>query len=142
VIRTRLTRRAFAFGLVAVLPVCAAAAGYGARHGAVMLDGPKGRVDHLLVRALETRLGRANPGRYGLSYSIRFEGGTPRETLSGEVTYALRDLRTRRVLTSGKARHVACATLVEKRHAREQMIRRLAGQIAARLEGAVPKSVL
>ncbi len=76
----------------------------------VSLDDPDDRADYLLVRRFEERMGPANPARYGLSYSVTMtESGvavtsasvTTRVSILGSVTYALRDLATDKVLTSG-----------------------------------------
>ncbi|MEM7731374.1 MAG: LPS assembly lipoprotein LptE [Pseudomonadota bacterium] len=76
----------------------------------VSLDDPDDRADYLLVRRFEERMGPASPARYGLSYSVSMtQSGiavastsvTTRVNILGSVTYALRDLETDRVLTSG-----------------------------------------
>ncbi|MEI4263349.1 LPS assembly lipoprotein LptE [Roseovarius sp. D0-M9] len=163
--RTRLTRRAFAVGLLAALPACGFAPVYGpggagnALQGAVLVDTPVTREDYLLTRELETRLGRANPGRYGLSYStaigseaiaISRANVTTRYNLLGETTYALRDLDTQAVIASGKVNNFTgysasgstVATQAAERDARERLMTILADQIITRLLVSVPKSGL
>ncbi|MEO0752429.1 MAG: LPS assembly lipoprotein LptE [Pseudomonadota bacterium] len=80
----------------------------------VMLDDPGDRADYVLVRRFEERLGAAAPARYGLSYSVlMYERGIAissnniitRYNVLGTVTYALRDMSTEKVLTSGKVEH-------------------------------------
>ncbi|MFX0545012.1 LPS assembly lipoprotein LptE [Roseovarius sp. S1116L3] len=161
--RTSLTRRTFVLGLLGVLPACGFAPVYGpggaatALQGEVLPDTPVTREDYLLVRELETRLGRANPGRYGLSYSITVtsaavaissEDVTTRYNLLGAATYALRDLETQAVITSGKtsnftgysASGTTVATQAAERDARERLMTILADQIVARLVVSVPAS--
>ena len=78
---------------------------------AVSLDDPSDWEDYLLVRRFEERLGPATPARYGLSYSVNLvETGiaisndkiVTRYNVLGSVKYALRDMDTEKVLTSGK----------------------------------------
>jgi len=80
--------------------------------GRVLVDEPDSRPGYLLTRRFEERLGRANPARYGLSYSIGLTDSAiavsstnviTRYNKIGTVTWALRDLQTDKVLTSGKA---------------------------------------
>lgn len=164
-IRTRLTRRAALLGVLVTLPACGFAPVYGptgsgtALQGAVLADSPVTREDFLLVREIETRLGRAQPGRYGLSYGITVDSEavaisaanvTTRYNLLGEVTYALRDLETQAVITSGKARNFTgysasgstVATQAAERDARERLMSIMADQIITRLIVAAPRSGL
>ncbi|MFD0858998.1 LPS assembly lipoprotein LptE [Roseovarius aquimarinus] len=164
-IRPRLTRRAFALGLLAALPACGFAPVYGpgragsALEGQILADDPVTREDYLLVREFESRLGRAQPGRYGLSYKISVSTAgaavsranvTTRYNVLGEVTYALRDLETGAVITSGKtsnftgysASGTTVATQAAERDARERLMVILTDQIITRLLVAVPRSGL
>ncbi|WP_281968520.1 LPS assembly lipoprotein LptE [Roseovarius nanhaiticus] len=159
------TRRAFAFGLLAVLPACGFTPVYGvngagtALQGAVRADDPVTREGFLLVRELEARLGRADPGQYGLSYSVGIESEsvaisatnvTTRYNLLGAVTYALRDLNTQAVITSGKVSNFTgysasgstVATQAAERDARERLMTMLTDQIITRLIVAAPRSGL
>lgn len=79
---------------------------------AILVDEPDTRPAYLLTREIEEKLGRASPGRFGLSYSISLDeeaiaissdNVTTRYNLLGSVTYALRDLSDGAVLVSGKA---------------------------------------
>ena len=79
--------------------------------GQVQVDGPTENYSYILVRELEDRLGTPTVAKYGLTYAISIErrrsgvtidGVTNRYELLGEVTYALRDQASNRVLTSGK----------------------------------------
>jgi len=161
VIRHRLTRRAFALGILAALPACGFAPVYGpngtgsALQGAVLADTPATREDFLFVREIETRLGRADPGRYGLSYAISAVSSavaiskanvTTRYNVLGEMTFALRDLQTQAVVTSGKisnftsysASGSTVATQAAERDARERLMTIFADQMITRLMVSVP----
>jgi LPS-assembly lipoprotein len=157
----RLTRRTLLLTALAALPACGFQPVYGpngagsALQGAVLVDTPVTREDYLLVREIETRLGRANPGRYGLSYSIGVSSEavaiskanvTTRYNLLGDVTFALRDLETQVVITSGKTSNFTgysasgstVATQAAERDARERLMTILADQIITRLMVAMP----
>ncbi len=159
------SRRIFCFGLFAALPACGFTPVYGpggagsALQNAVLVDTPITREDYLLTRELETRLGRANPGRYGLSYSITVgsesvaiskDNVTARFNLLGNATFALRDLETLAVVTSGKASNFTgysasgstVATQAAERDARERLMVILANQIITQLVVATPASEL
>jgi LPS-assembly lipoprotein len=84
------------------------AAGLGA---GVEVDPPENRNEFDLVRRIEQRLGRSGAPRYRLSYQLdtRKEGVgvTPQQeliryNLIGRLSYALHDLETGEVLTSGR----------------------------------------
>ncbi|WP_270732515.1 LPS assembly lipoprotein LptE [Shimia sp. Alg240-R146] len=76
----------------------------------IAMDEPNDNNSYLLVRELEDRLGRTSGGEtFGLSYSVATESKavgktvaqvTSRFDILGEVTYALRDLDTKEVLTT------------------------------------------
>ncbi|MDO6522847.1 LPS assembly lipoprotein LptE [Shimia thalassica] len=79
--------------------------------GQTVVDEPTDNVSYLVVRELEDRLGCTPQGIYGLSVSLQTEqrsiaksisGITSRYDLLATATYALRDLETKEVLTSGK----------------------------------------
>ncbi len=119
----------------------------------VMVDTPKDRPAYLLTTELEDRLGRAGNARYGLSYAIDLEESpiaisannvTTRYNLLGEITYALRDLGTGEVLTSGKVENftsysasgTTVATQAAERDAQTRLMTILADQITTRLIAA------
>ena len=116
----------------------------------VLVDVPDSRAAFLLVRRFEERLGRANPETYGLSYAITLteeaiaisgDNVTTRYNILGTVTYALRDLATDKVLTSGKvdnftsysASDTTVATQAAERDAEERLMTILTDQIITRL---------
>lgn len=157
------SRRTFILTALAALPACGFTPVYGpggtgsALQGAVLVDAPISRDGYLLTQELETRLGRANPGRYGLSYSIAMgeesmaiarDDVTTRFNLLGDITYALRDLDTQVVIASGKVSNFTgysasgstVATQAAERDARQRLMTMLAEQIVTRLVVAVPTS--
>ncbi|HKL55006.1 MAG: hypothetical protein ACX93P_06535 [Roseovarius sp.] len=79
---------------------------------AVAINPSTGRGAELMAIALETRLGRSDRNaRYGLFYALKHDERpvrmtrdlfTARDTLKGEMIYALNDLQGGVVLTSGK----------------------------------------
>ena len=120
---------------------------------AVLVDEPGGRTGYLLTRRFEERLGRANPGRYGLSYAINTTESViaissnnviTRYNLLGSVTYALRDMASDKVLTSGKvdsftsysASGTTVATEAAKRDAEARLMTILTDQIITKLTAA------
>lgn len=152
-------RRTLILAALAALPACGFTPVYGpegagtALQGAVVVDAPVTRDGYLLVRELETRLGRANPGRYGLSHKVEVRASsvaisranvTTRYNLLGEVTYALRELDGGAVVASGKvdnftgysASGTTVATQAAERDAHERLMTILADQIAAQLIAA------
>ena len=109
------------FLLLAAAAPALAACGFEPTYGAkgasshllnqVVIDEPSTNETYLLVRELEDRLGRVSSGKYGLSTSVEtdersvgrtVQGVTSRYDVVGEVTYALRDMASGEVLTSGK----------------------------------------
>ncbi len=154
-------RRLFCLAALAVIPANAFALVHGpddagtALQGRVALDTPVTRDACLLQRALHRRLGRAAPGRYGLSFAIdvrceaiaAFDATvTPQFNLLGNAIYALRDFETQAVITSGKvsgsASGATVAMSVSPGDAREQLMNALADQIVTRLMAALPASGL
>lgn len=118
--------------------------------GTVLVDEPKDRPGYLLTRRFEERLGRASPGRYGLSYAITLSDApiaissanvVTRYNKLGTVVWALRDLRTDKVLISGKvdsfssysASDTTVATQAADRYAEERLMAILTDQIITRL---------
>lgn len=118
--------------------------------GRVLVDEPDSRPGYLLTRRFEERLGRANPARYGLSYSIGLTDSAiavsstnviTRYNKIGKVTWALRDLETDKVLTSGKAESftsysasgTTVATQAAERDAEARLMAILTDQIITRL---------
>ncbi len=77
----------------------------------VEVDPPENRNEFDLVRQLERRLGRSSGPRYRLSYQLDTRkdgvGVTPRQeliryNLIGQLRYALHDLRSGEIVTSGR----------------------------------------
>ena len=132
------------------------AGGVGAQlEGAILVDEPKTRPAYLLTRHIEDRLGRAANPRYGLSHSIEVSlspiaisanNVITRYNVLGEVTYALRDLQTGAVVTSGKVDNftsystsgTTVATQAAERDARDRLMTILGDQIITRLYAAAP----
>lgn len=116
----------------------------------VLVDIENSRENYLLVRELEERLGRANTPTYGLALTITTEeqglaidtaGNTRRFNLLGTVAYALRDLNTGQIVTSGTVKNftgysatgTTVATLAAETDAQERLMNILAQQITTRL---------
>mgnify|MGYP001602075682 CR=1 FL=1 len=116
----------------------------------VIVDEPNDNNTYLLVRELEDRLGRVSSGKYGLSIAVASEersigktisGVTSRYDVIGEVTFALRDLASGEVLTSGKTRNytgysatgTSVATLAGQTDAYERLMVILSDQVMASL---------
>lgn len=119
----------------------------------VLVDAPDDRNSYLLTREIEEQLGRATPARFGLSVNIATteeglaidaEGNTTRFNLLGAVDFALRDLTSGQIVTSGtvdnftgySATGTTVATLASAQDAQERLMRILAEQIIARLYAA------
>lgn len=157
-------RRFFLLGTATLVAGCGFTPAYGpngaatALQGSIAVDEPDSRAGYLLTRALEDRLGRPSPARYGLACSITLNEDSAaisatnvatRFNLLGRVTYALRDLATGEVLTSGKvdsftsysASGSTVATQAAERDAEERLMTILADQLTTRLiaeAGALP----
>ncbi len=116
----------------------------------VTVDAPTDNRNYLLTRELEDRLGRNLNGAYGLSVSLKtsqqsagrtITGATSRYDVIGEATFALRDMATGEVLTSGKTRNYVgysatgstVATVASQEDATERLMVILADQIVANL---------
>lgn len=121
--------------------------------GAIRMDAPATRPAYLLTRHLEDRLGRGTGARYGLSYAIDLNDSpiaispnnvTTRYNVLGQVTYALRDLETGQVLTSGKVDSFTAystlgttvATQAAEKDARARLMTLLGDKIVTRLIAA------
>lgn len=116
----------------------------------VLVDAPSTSDSYILVRELEERLGRAPAPAYGLALTITTTeeglaidraGNTRRFNRLGRVDFALRDLSTGTVLTSGtvenfvgySATGTTVATLAAEQDAQERLMNILAEQITTRL---------
>lgn len=154
------SRRTVLLG-AAALSACGFTPAYGPGGGADRLDGnvavdaPTTQPAYRLVRHLEDRLGRAAAPRYGLSHAIRInerpsaisdDNITLRYNLLGEVTYALRDLDSGEVLTSGKVDSftsystsgTTVATEAAKRDASDRLMVILGDAMITRLVAVAP----
>jgi len=154
-----LNRRTFVLAALAPLTACGFTPAYGTGGAArnlqnrVLVDTENSRENYLLVRELEERLGRATAPTYGLALKINTqeqglaidrEGNTRRFNLIGTVGYALRDLSTGAILTSGSvdnftgysATGTTVATLAAETDAQERLMNILADQITTRLFAA------
>ncbi len=118
----------------------------------VRVDDPNANESYLLVRELEDRLGRgAGAEAYGLSLAIVLTEESVGKTVAqvtsrydviGEVTYALRDMATKEVLTSGKvssftgysASGSTVSELAAKRDAYERLMVIMADRIVIDLQ--------
>ena len=150
------SRRLFLLSGAAALAGCGFAPAYGPGgaaaplQNAIRVDAPDTRTGYLLTRQFEERMGRANPARFGLSYSIKTSESAiaissnnviTRYNLLGQVTFALRDLSTDKVLTSGKvdnftsysASGTTVATQAARRDAEARLMTILTDQIITRL---------
>ncbi|MGB3246655.1 MAG: LPS assembly lipoprotein LptE [Sulfitobacter sp.] len=116
----------------------------------VLIDAPSDRDSYLLVRELEERLGRAATPDYGLSLKIFTSqeglaidraGNTRRFNRLGRVDYALRDMTSGAIVTSGtvenftgySATGTTVATLAAETDAQNRLMVILADQIVTRL---------
>lgn len=116
----------------------------------ILVDEPNTREAFLFTRHFEERLGRGQPGRYGLSYAIELEeqaiaisgeNVTTRFNILGDVKYALRDLQSNVVLFSGKVNNFTgysasgtpVATQAAQRDAEARLMIIMVDQIIARL---------
>jgi LPS-assembly lipoprotein len=130
--------------------------GGGARlENAVEIEAPDTRAAYQLTRHLEDRLGRASNPRYGLNYAIALSEApiaisrnnvTLRYNILGELTYALRDMQSGAILTSGKVDNftsystsgTTVATKAAEKDARDRLMIILGDQMIARLIIAAP----
>jgi LPS-assembly lipoprotein len=113
---------------------------------------------YVLVRELETRLGRAQAPAYGLAISLTTEdegmaittdNDTTRFDVIGRAKFALRDLATGNVLTSGEVESftgysttgTTVSTLAAEKDARERLMVILSDKITIRLLAFAPTLV-
>ena len=153
--RSLLIMAAFSLTACGFTPVYAPGGGGNRLHGNIAVDDPKTRPAYLLTRHIEDRLGRSVDARYGLSYSIELDlapiaisanNVTTRYNVLGEITYALRDLQSGAVLTSGKVENytsystsgTTVATLASQKDANERLMTILGDQMVTRLLAAAP----
>lgn len=121
--------------------------------GRILVDDADTRDEFTISKALERKLGQANRPDFGLSVALRLrqtglaitpDQETTRFNVLGQATYALRDLSTGEVYTSGKvdsftgysATGTTVATLAAERDAKERLTIILADKIIARLIAA------
>ncbi len=119
----------------------------------VLVDEPNERYGYFLTRDIETRLGRAANPAYGLALTITtttdslatdLAGSTRRFNLLGKVDYALRDLTSGQIVTSGtvdnftgySATGNTVVTLASEQDAQKRLMTILADQIVTRLYAA------
>jgi LPS-assembly lipoprotein len=156
-------RRRFllASSAAAALSACGFTPAYGPSGAAtrlqdnILVDAPKSRDAYLLTQNIEERLGRASSPRFGLSYAISTRDNaiaitaantTNRFNIEGSITYALRDLQTGAVVTTGKvdsftsysASGSTVATQAAERDAHIRLMTILSDQIVTRLIAASP----
>ena len=157
----RLSRRLFGLTALGTLAACGFTPVYGpgggaaALQNAILVDEPVTREGYLLTREIEQRLGRASDPQYGLGYDITVReeaiaiapnNVTTRYNLIGQATYALRDLNTQKVVSSGKvnsftgysASGTSAATQSAEKDARARLVQILADQMILRLVAAAP----
>ncbi|WP_428512421.1 LPS assembly lipoprotein LptE [Roseovarius sp.] len=155
-------RRFIVLGLPAGLAACGFAPAYAPGgggsnlQGAVLVEAPNSRPGYLLTRHIEERLGRGERQVYGLGYSITLteeavaisrSNVNTRYNLLGNVTYALRDLRSNAVVLSGQADSftsysasgTTVATQAAKRDAEARLMVILGDQILNRLTAEAGK---
>ncbi len=124
-----------------------------ALQNSVEVDPPDNAFTYTLVREIETRLGRPAAPRYGLALTVATtqEGlaidsadNTTRYNLIGVADFALRNLGTGQIETSGKVENFTgysatgstVATLAAERDAQVRLMTMLADQIVTRLYAA------
>ncbi|MDT8327760.1 MAG: LPS assembly lipoprotein LptE [Roseovarius sp.] len=146
---------AAALGACGFTPAYAPGGAGNALQGQIEIDAPNTRAGYLLTRALENRFGRSSVARYGLSYGIDIQQDSiaisasnvaTRFNILGNVTYALRDLETGAVVTTGKvdsftsysASGTPVATQAAERDAETRLMTILSEQISTRLLAAAP----
>ncbi|SFS89553.1 LPS-assembly lipoprotein [Sulfitobacter marinus] len=116
----------------------------------VAVDPPGDVYTYILVREVETRLGRPAPAKYGLALTVSAstEGlavdtanSTRRYNLIAKAGFTLRDLETGQIVSSGNVENFTgysatgstVATFAAERDARKRLITMLADQIVNRL---------
>lgn len=154
-----LPNRRFLLTLPLALAACGFQPVYGpggsgnALQNRVSVDAPDDRASYLLVRELETKLGRSSSPTYALSLKLKTtqdglavdrQGNINRYNLIGAVEYSLSDLQSGQIITSGKtdnftgysATGTTVATLAAERDAQSRLMTILADQIITRLFAA------
>ncbi|MCX7558018.1 LPS assembly lipoprotein LptE [Sulfitobacter sp. F26204] len=148
---------------ILLAPLALAACGFSAVYGedgsgrrlqnAVLVDPPGSQDSYILVRELESRLGRSPSPTYGLSMvittseaqlAIDREGDTGRFNRIAAVTYSLRELSNGRIVTSGKVENfvgysatgTTVQTLAGEQDAQKRLMNIIADQIVTRLYAA------
>lgn len=148
---------------VLLTPLALAACGFTAVYGPegngsalqnrVLVDAPADKDGYLLVRELETKLGRSSDPTFALSFNISTyetrlainrEGDTGRLNRIGSVTYSLRSLATGQIITSGtvdnfvgsSATGTTVETLAGELDAQKRLMKVIADQIIVRLYAA------
>lgn len=152
-------RRSFLLALPLLAAGCGFAPVYGpggtgaALQNQVLVTAPEDRDSFVLTREIETRLGRAQNPSFGLDLTVTTteeriaidrEGNTRRFNLVGVVDYALRDMSTGSVLTSGTVENFTgysatgstVATLAGEQDAQDRLMTILADQVVTRLYAA------
>ncbi|KAJ03669.1 hypothetical protein JQT66_01885 [Sulfitobacter mediterraneus] len=119
----------------------------------IEVDPPNARYGYFLTREIEQKLGRGAPPAYGLAVNVSTNeerlainraGETTRFDLIGSVDYALRDLETGQIITSGRVENftgysatgTTVATLASKQDAEKRLMVILADQVITRLYAA------
>ena len=141
-----------------MLPAALAACGFrpvygpggtgSALHGRIEVAAPETEESYLLVRELETRLGRASVPEYRLSYELRSwtqgqavtpANETTRYSITGRAEYRLTRIADEKLVASGRVENftgysatgTTVETLASERDARERLMKILADQIAS-----------
>ncbi len=121
--------------------------------GTVAVDAPGDVFSYTLVREIETRLGRPTAAKYALALTVTTnqEGlaidsadNTTRYNLIGKADFALRDVGTGQIVSSGNVENFTgysatgstVATLAAERAAQVRLMTMLADQIVTRLYAA------
>lgn len=149
-------RRTILMLLPAALAACGFAPVYGpggagtALQGRIEVAAPQGENAYVLVRELESRLGRAAQPDYRLTYDLRTvtqgqavtaSNDTTRYSIVGTVDYKLTRLSDDRVIASGQVRNftgysatgTTVETLAGENDAQERLMTILADQITAEI---------
>jgi LPS-assembly lipoprotein len=146
-----------------ILPLLLAACGFEPAYGPggsgtalqnrVQIEAPEDRNAYLVVREIESRLGRAGAPAFALDLDIATneEGlaidsadNTTRFNIVGTADFVLRDLGTGQTITAGRAKSftgysatgTTVATLAAERDAQQRLMTILADQIMTRLLAA------
>lgn len=125
--------------------------------GQVEVEAPEDRASYLMVREIETRLGRAADARYALLHDIRIDprpvdidrsNVTSRFNLLGELSYTLRDLDRDTVIAKGdvsnftgySATGTTVAVQAAERDAEARLVQILVDQMLTDLLAKLPDS--